>query len=231
MPMSGGTNEDGTDRIAKTGPVVAIDGPAGSGKSTLAHRLAIELRLPYVNTGLMYRALAHRALRDGIDPSDGPALAAAASAIGFRLSGGSDRSLMIDDGAPAAELTTRGVESVVSEVSRHPEVRAVMRAAQRALGAAGCVMEGRDIGTVVFPDADVKIFLDAPLEVRTRRREAERHAADLRDAVNRRDTLDSKTNPLRPAPDAHRIDTTDLDADAVLREALAVVDAAGVRVR
>ena len=136
--------------------VIAIDGAAGAGKSTLAHRLAAELRLPYVNTGLMYRALALRAHREGVSTEDASALERLARAQRFELdSSVRPPELRIDGEPPEAALTSAEVESSVSAVSRHPEVRAVLRQEQRRLAAGGAVMEGRDIGSVVAPDAEL----------------------------------------------------------------------------
>jgi CMP/dCMP kinase len=207
---------------------VAIDGPAGSGKSTLARELAGRLGLAYVNTGLMYRAVAARALREGVSASDGPGLAAIASGMTFSVATPPSSpvpELLIDGEAPGPDLTTGEVEAIVSVVARHPEVRAVLRRAQRALGADGSVMEGRDIGTVVFPDADVKLFLSAPPDVRARRRERERGGdAVAGEAVVRRDAIDAGTNPLEPAPDAFVLDTTKLGPVEVLAAAVRLVD-------
>jgi cytidylate kinase len=204
--------------------VVAIDGPAGAGKSTLAKALAHELGLPYVNTGLMYRALARLALERGIDPDDGPALAAAARRMTFGLDQEDEPELLIGGEPSSPELSSPEVEAVVSAVARHPEVRNLMRDAQRRLGAAGAVMEGRDIGTVVFPEAAVKIFLSGAPGVRAGRRVRERGGgAEVARAVTDRDSLDSRTNPLVPAPDAHLVDTTALGPEEVLREALRLV--------
>ncbi len=213
------------------GPIVAIDGPSGSGKSTLAARLAGVLGVPYVNTGLMYRALTLRALRAGIDPDDGPELARLAATMRFDL----DRnrtppSLEIDGRSPDETLASPGIESRVSQISSHREVRAFLRAEQRRLGQGGAVMEGRDIGSVVFPEADAKIYLlAAPSERATRRtREREelpaaRPTPEIAEAMSARDAQDATVNPFVPAEDAATIDTTGLDADAVYAAALEAV--------
>jgi cytidylate kinase len=224
------TTDQGT---APRGLVVAIDGPAGAGKSTLARRLATELWLPYVNTGLMYRSLALAALDEGVDPTDGNALAGVARRIRFSLapaSVGSPPELLVAGSPPGPDLVSAEVESLVSQVARHPAVREVMRATQRELGLSGAVMEGRDIGTVVFPDARVKIFLSAAEDVRAGRRRRERgDRADIADAVARRDRLDARTNPFVPASDAHVLDATVLSRDEVFAEALRLVRAVEAR--
>lgn len=207
-------------------PLIAIDGPAGSGKSTLARRLAEAFVLPYLNTGLMYRALALAALREGVDPEDGGALADLARRLTFDLDPTvSPSSLRIDGRPPEEGLTSPDVESNVSRVARHPEVRTVLREEQRRLAEPGAVVEGRDIGTVVCPDADVKLFLEAEEEARVHRRAGERAEHDRRVAAElaARDAMDARTNPLEPAEDAVAIDTTDMDADQVFAAALAIV--------
>ena len=206
--------------------VIAIDGPAGAGKSTLARGLAEALGVAYVNTGLMYRALAEAALRMHLDTSDANALERAARDIRFDLDSGHPPSLLIDGRPPGADLETGEVEAAVSLVSRHPAVREVMRAAQRELGERGAVMEGRDIATVVFPDADVKIFVTASPEVRAARRLRERGGSAAADALERRDELDARTNPLEPSDGAVVIDSTSLSSEEVLGRALEAVDAA-----
>jgi len=205
--------------------VVAIDGAAGSGKSTLARRLAILLDLPYVNTGLMYRWLASEAIRRGVSPEDAAGLLRLTERSRFRLTGTSPRELQVD-GHTDAELTAPDVERTVSAVAAHPAVRSWMRDAQRKLGEAGAVMEGRDIGSVVFPDAPVKIYLLAHADDRISRRADERRdrtAAEVAAALEARDQLDARTNPFAPAPGASVIDTGALDAHAVVEAALDVI--------
>jgi CMP/dCMP kinase len=203
--------------------VVAIDGAAGSGKSTLARLLARELRLPYVNTGSMYRALTMAALRGAVDVEDGPALAQLMGTLEFTLSPGTAGELLIDGAPPSDDLETADIEASVSTVAMHPPVRSAMRAAQRALGVGGAVMEGRDIGTVVFPDAPLKLFLVAAPDERAGRRVDERGAADVAEALHARDRLDARVNPHVPADDAVVIDTSDLSVEGTLRAALDAV--------
>jgi cytidylate kinase len=202
---------------------IAIDGPAGSGKSTLARGLARSLGLPYVNTGLMYRALTRRALDIGADMRDGDALAELAGNLTVDLDSSVEPpELRIEGSRPGPELATPEVEGSVSLVSSHPQVRAVMVERQRALGADGAVMEGRDIGRVVLPDATVKIYLDAVADERADRRRAERSDATA-EALARRDAQDAATNPFLPADDAIRLDTSGLTADETLAKALGIV--------
>jgi cytidylate kinase len=209
-------------------PIVAIDGPAGSGKSTLARRLAEELDLPYVNTGLMYRALSVRATERGVDPDDGAALAELARGIRFDLDPNlAPPSLTVDGGEPGDELMDPEVESTVSLVARHPEVREVLRVEQRRLIGDGAVVEGRDIGSVVARDAEVKLYLHADERERIDRRAAERDGDDgpVGEALGRRDRADARTTPFVPAEDAVEIDTTHMGPDDVVEAALAVVRA------
>jgi cytidylate kinase len=205
-----------------SGPrVVAIDGAAGSGKSTLARRLARALELPYVNTGLMYRALTRAALDLGVDLDDEDALAELTRGLRVRMTEGTHPQLEVEAYRPE-ELHTSEVDAAVSRASRHPKVRELMRQAQRALGAGGAVMEGRDIGTVVYPDAPVKLFLSAdPLE-RVARRSVERDGGDVAEQLRARDARDARVNPHEPAADAVTIDTTGATPDSTLQAALEI---------
>ena len=208
---------------------MAIDGPAGAGKSSLGERLAEELGIAFLNTGAMYRALAREALERGVDTSDGTELAGLARDVRFSMDHSSSlHRLLVDGRPPGDDLASPEVESVVSAVARHPEVRSVLRAEQRRLGADGAVIEGRDIGTHVFPDAEIKVFLHADPGERAVRRQAERGPANsaLAEALARRDAQDAETNPLVPAPDARVVDTTGRDLDDVFDEVLAMVRAA-----
>jgi cytidylate kinase len=202
--------------------VIAIDGPAGSGKSTLARALALELGLPYIDTGLMYRALALRALQEGIDPEDDETLATAAADLTFELDpGGHPPELLVDGSPPDPALRAEAVEAIVSRVARHVAVRSRLRDEQRRLGSAGAVMEGRDIGSVVFPTATLRVVLEAHPEERATRRAVERDA-DLPvvgDAIARRDEQDALNVPALE-PDLV-VDTTPLDARSVLEVVLA----------
>lgn len=212
-------------------PVIAIDGAAGSGKSTLARGLAVELGLPYVNTGLMYRAVALKANRGGVSSDDPAALAKLASLTRFELDSSVRPPELLIDGEPPAEgLMSHEVDSSVSAVARHPEVRAVLREVQRRLAAGGGVVEGRDIGTVVVPEARLKLFLQAHPDERADRRALERDddPARIARALGTRDELDAQTNPLVPAADAIVLDTTGLEPGDVLARALALAGERGI---
>ncbi len=199
---------------------IAIDGPAASGKTTVAERLAARLHVECIDTGAMYRALAYKALRRGIAPADGPALA--------RLVGAA-----VSETIPEERLQAEDVTAIVSTVAAHPEVREAMVAAQRRLAEGRpVVMAGRDIGTVVLPDAPVKIYLTASVAARVERRHAQLERAGtevdvrrLRDEIETRDRNDSTraVSPLEPAHDAHCIDSSALTIDGVVDAILAIV--------
>jgi cytidylate kinase len=206
--------------------VIAIDGAAGSGKSTLARGLAESLGLPYVNTGIMYRALTLAALRAGLDPDDGPSLAGLMSRLRFGLSNGDPPEIEVEGSPASPALESERVEAEVSHVARHPQVRALMREGQRALGTPRAVVEGRDIGTVVFPDAALKFFLIAEPGTRVARRAEQRGAADRADveeALRRRDARDARVNPFEPAPDAIVLDTSARTVGDTLDVAIEIV--------
>ncbi|MGH3064787.1 MAG: (d)CMP kinase [Gaiellaceae bacterium] len=205
--------------------IVAIDGPAGSGKSTVAFALAERLGFRYLDTGAMYRALTWLARRDGLALDDGPALATLARA--HLVSFSADGTVEIDGEDVSAEIREAEIDRLVPVVARHPAVREVMRERQRALGAVGdSVIEGRDIGSVVAPSAEVKVFLVADESERVRRRSAERlgiGAEALADDLRRRDEHDAVNT--RPAEDAVILDTTKLDIDEVVDSIARLVDA------
>ncbi len=203
--------------------LVAIDGAAGSGKSTLARELARAIGVPYVNTGLMYRALTAAAVARDVDPDDEGSLVELMGTLRFSLVGDSPPELSIEGSKRWPSLIGPEVEAAVSRVSRHPLVRSLMRDAQRDLGRDGAVMEGRDIASVVFPEAPVKIYLVADPAVRARRRAAERPGERTIEELHARDRTDSRVNPFTAQPGAAVIDTTHLDLERTLAAALDVV--------
>jgi cytidylate kinase len=214
--------------------VIAIDGPAGSGKSTLAALLARRYNYINIETGAMYRALAYKAIENGVSLDDEKKLAALAEQSRIELVPDPEGNRVLLDGADITEcLRSQEVTDAASKVSVHPAVRKWMVAAQRKMGAGGgIVMEGRDIGTKVFPDAEVKIFLDAAPEIRGTRRFQQSPAAATQEAsvvaeLHARDQRDRTraNSPLVPAPDAVLIDSTYLTLDQVLARAVEVIDA------
>ena len=211
--------------------VITIDGPAGAGKSTVAQKLAARLGLMYVDSGATYRAAALKVLGAGVDPGDEPAVAKLIGSTDVQVSTGDGEPRVLVDGADVtARLRTPEVTLAAAQVSRLPEVRAKLIEIQRAFARGrGVVMEGRDIGTVVFPQAQLKVFLKADVEERARRRlnqdSREGREATLEKTayeIGRRDQLDAerKISPLMPAPDAIEIDSTDLQADQVVEQIL-----------
>ncbi len=217
------------------GFVVAIDGPAASGKSTTARLVAERLGFLYLDTGAMYRAVTWKALDTGIAPDDPEALGRLAAELRLTLETTADGVHVRVDGEDVTDrIRAPEISRNVSTVARVPAVRRRMVEIQRQLGReTSCVVEGRDIGTVVFPEAPVKIFLQASIEERARRRHAElaqqgvqQGLADLEAEIARRDRMDSERedSPLRPAPDALALDTTGLTIEAQVAEVLRVVE-------
>jgi cytidylate kinase len=214
--------------------VIAIDGPAGSGKSTLAALLARRYNYTNIETGAMYRALAFKAIERGVSLDDEKALAALADESRIELVPNPEGNCVLLDGVDVTErLRSQEVTDAASKVSVHPAVREWMVAAQRTMGAdGGIVMEGRDIGTKVFPDAEVKIFLDAAPEIRGTRRfqqspAAATHEASVVAELQARDQRDRTraNSPLVSAKDAVLIDSTYLTLDQVLARAVEVIEA------
>jgi cytidylate kinase len=210
---------DLTDRKEK-GPVIAVDGPAASGKGTIARALAAHLGLPHMDTGLLYRAVALNLWRWGGDPaSEFEALRAAD---------------MLNIDPDDEELRSEPVSRIASSVSAYPSVRAALLDRQRQFAEqpGGAVLDGRDIGTVVAPAADVKLFVTASAEVRAQRRVREllergmpAHYEDVLSDIRARDARDGSraVAPLKPAADAMILDTSDLDRDAAIAEAVRLV--------
>lgn len=212
--------------------VVALDGPSGTGKTTVARKLAARLEAGYLDTGSMYRAATLAVLRAGVEPADEPAVTTIARAADIGAGTDPERPRITLDGVDVgAQIRGADVNAAVSAVSSIPEVRHELVARQRAVigrvlaEIGGIVVEGRDIGTVVAPDAGLKVFLTASAEVRAGRRSGQDNAAGrassvdaARASVDRRDHLDSTrdASPLREAEDAVRVDTSDLSIDQVL---------------
>jgi cytidylate kinase len=214
--------------------IIAIDGPSGAGKSTLAKRLARELGFIYLDTGAMYRALALKVLRQGVDLADDARLARLVDSTEIDLQEKNGALEVLLDGINVAhEIRTPEVSQMASKVSALKMVRARMLELQRSMAQRGSVVaEGRDIGTVVFPNADVKIFLDASSKERARRRYAELQAAgraaDLSETLREMEERDKRDRerdlaPLRVADDALKIDSSSDSADAVAAKALLII--------
>jgi cytidylate kinase len=213
--------------------IIAIDGPAGAGKSTVAARLAARFGLLNLETGAMYRAFALKVLEQHMDPTNADALEQLSASTIIRLEPTPSGNRVLLDGT---DVTTRirqpDVTQAASQVSVHPAIRRWMVDLQRELGAkGGIVMEGRDIGTVVFPHADIKFFLDASPEARSERRYAQTGGVGSQEAVlkeiRERDERDRTRaqSPLKPAPDAIVIDSTNLALDEVVARIEALVTA------
>jgi cytidylate kinase len=211
--------------------VIAIDGPAGAGKSTVAQKVAARLGLSYVDSGATYRAAALKVLQSGVPPDDERSVAELIAQTDIRITTDGLQSRVLVDGQDMTEkIRTPEVTLAAAQVSRLPEVRAKLIAVQRGFATGrGVVMEGRDIGTVVFPNAALKVFLKADPEERARRRlkqdRKEGRSATLEQTASeiaRRDQLDAerKISPLVAAADAYQIDSTDLLADQVVEQIL-----------
>jgi cytidylate kinase len=210
--------------------IIAIDGPSGAGKGTVARAVAARLGCRHVDSGAMYRAVAWKAVQDRVplDNEDAVQRVADASRIEFH-----DARVSIDAIDVTREIRTPEIDRAAASVARLPAVRAVLVARQRAMGGDGIVMEGRDIGTVVFPNADLKLYLDASAEERARRRASDpAHSggptavAEVATLLTERDRLDATraASPLYAAPDAVVIDTTGKSVDAVVDEVMTMVE-------
>ncbi len=217
---------------------IAIDGPAASGKSTLAQRLAVHLGYAYIDTGVMYRAVTWAALRKGIPLEDEAALAHLAETLDLDIlpptvADGRPYTVRVEGEDITWALRSPEVDAAVSQVSAYPSVRRALTQRQRQIGLRGrVVMVGRDIGTVVLPEADLKLYLDADLETRARRRYRELQERgqavsfeEVLESMRQRDALDQgrEVAPLRPAPDAVVLDTTALDIEEVFQRVLALI--------
>ena len=219
-----------TTKVVRSAPVgdvlrvIAIDGPAGAGKSTVARRVAIATGLPFLDTGAMYRCVALSALRGGIDSSDAESLSRVSRELSITVK---DGVTTLNGEDVSAVIRTPEVNAVVSQIATVSEVRNVMRAAQRrwAESLGGGVVEGRDIGTVVFPDATLKVFLTASPRVRAERRVAEAggDVEEVARSIAERDLIDSTRHdsPLRPADGAVMVDSSNRSIDQVVGEIVA----------
>jgi len=210
--------------------IIAIDGPSGAGKGTVSRAISETLGYRHIDTGAMYRAVAWKADHEGLPLNDEAAVAALAARAAIEMGGGS---VTIDGHDVTRAIRTPEVDGLATSVARLPRVREVLVERQRRLGAGGgVVMEGRDIGSVVFPDADVKIYLDASAEERARRRAGDAShtggqagQAAVAEAIRARDTSDTTrtASPLALAPGAVHVDTTHMPIDAVVARVLALV--------
>lgn len=215
--------------------IIAIDGPAGAGKSTVSRQLAKRLGYAYIDTGAMYRALAWKALQQGLSLDDEVGLTRLAETSHITLHGEPDHLRVLIDGEDVTDLIrSQPISEATSQMSTLAGVRRALVAQQRRMGQhGGVVLDGRDIGTQVFPQADVKFYLDAALEVRARRRMAEELSRgrrltieQARDEVQQRDRRDTEraVSPLQRADDAVYIDSSEMTVEQVVEQMLIVID-------
>lgn len=208
--------------------IIAIDGPAGAGKSTVSKLLAQKLKFLYIDTGAMYRALTLKVITCGLNPADTAAIIELASktVIDLKNESGADLKVLLDAEDVSAAIRQPRITRLVSDIAKIREVRDIMVKLQRKLGSSrDCVLDGRDIGTVVFPDADNKFYIDAQFNERVRRRHEELKgsgsdicSADVEADLKNRDTIDStrQVAPLKRADDAVYIDTTNMTIEEVV---------------
>jgi cytidylate kinase len=218
--------------------IIAIDGPSGAGKGTVARAIAAELGYRHVDSGAMYRAVGWKAGRDGVPLDNDAAVAELAAASRIEIS---DENVTIDGVDVTRAIRTPEIDRAAASVARLPRVRAVLVARQRDMGSGGAiVMEGRDIGTVVFPDADVKVYLDASPEERARRRASDpahtgvpTAVSDVATLLTQRDEADRTrtASPLYTAPDAVVVDTTGKSVAEVVKDVMVVVRERGLGAR
>ena len=211
--------------------IITIDGPAGSGKSTIAKNVAKELNFTYFDTGAMYRAVAFGLLRDNVDPNDIKAVEKAI--VHFDITIDDHKHFFLDDEDITDMIRTEEVSSLASKASAYPAVRHLLVDLQRRLSqGVNAVFEGRDMGTVVFPEADVKVFLTATPEERAKRRQKDLEKADsptsfdeILAKINKRDFDDSsrEMSPMRPADDAHLLDTSSLTIEEVTKQIIQLI--------
>lgn len=224
-------DEESARRVANFQGVITVDGPAGAGKSTLARHLAEAFRVPYLNTGIMYRALAAAFLSQHLSVGNAEEVAKLAGSLEFDIVEAFPPQLSIGGKKPDVDIWSRSVEGIVPQIASHESVRAIMRNKQRALLPESGIAEGRDMGRVVFPEAATKFFLSAAPHVRVRRRLEERRGDQEVEEIERRDLLDSKISPLEPPDGAVVLDSSSVGPHELLRKAIKLVHTRSARTR